>query len=204
MIPCDYCLHGAHGGPCLWNAVSMKDGKTWTCSCRGSTQKTLDQLVKVNSEIQQARDEERAAIVAFLRRSTKKFAVANQIEHGDHLNMKTYADTEIALAAKTAHEVNRAYCTGLGDHSHVAWEDAPEWQKSSALNGVRGVIAGNTPQQSHDSWLAEKSENGWVYGPVKDAEAKTHPAFLPYDKLPKEQKNKDLLFITTVKGVLGL
>ena len=26
----------------------------------------------------------------------------------------------IELAAKTAHEVNRAYCSGLGDHSHVA------------------------------------------------------------------------------------
>ena len=32
------------------------------------------------------------------------------------------------LAAKTAHEVNRAYCQGLGDYSQLHWEEAPDWQ----------------------------------------------------------------------------
>jgi hypothetical protein len=116
----------------------------------------------------------------------------------------TFSDIEIALAAKTAHEVNRAYCAGLGDHTQVRWEDAPEWQRASAINGVRGVIAGNTPEQSHESWLAEKRAAGWKYGRVKDAEAKTHPCFVSYEELPTAQQHKDTLYVTTVRGVLGI
>ena len=110
----------------------------------------------------------------------------------------------IELAAKTAHEVNRAYCQGLGDHSQPAWEDAPEWQQSSARNGIRGVIAGNGPKQIHENWLKEKTEEGWKYGPLKNPETKEHPCFVPYEQLPDAQKFKDALFINTVRGVLGM
>src|SRR5438105_262770 len=37
----------------------------------------------------------------------------------------------VEACARAAHEVNRAYCLALGDASQVAWEDAPEWQRSS-------------------------------------------------------------------------
>jgi hypothetical protein len=107
-------------------------------------------------------------------------------------------------AARAAHEVNRAYCIVLGDMSQPAWEDAPDWQRSSALNGVRGVIAGNTPEQSHESWLAEKTATGWKFGPVKDPDKKEHPCFVPYAELPAAQKAKDALFVAAVRGVLGL
>jgi len=117
---------------------------------------------------------------------------------------RTFTDVEIALAARTAHEVNRAYCAGLGDHTQVRWEDAPEWQRLSALNGVRGVIKGNTPEQSHMSWLSEKAAAGWKYGAVKDVEAKTHPCFVSYGELPAAQQYKDTLYVTTVRGVLGI
>lgn len=101
--------------------------------------------------------------------------------------------------ARAAHEVNRAYCIALGDDSQPSWESAPEWQKSSAINGVKGALAGNTPEQSHESWLAEKTATGWKYGAVKNAETKEHPCFVPYDQLPLAQQAKDLLFTTTVK-----
>ena len=76
-------------------------------------------------------------------------------------------------AARIAHEVNRAYCQRLGDDSQLPWDEAPEWQKQSAVNGITmhwkilsegGKVA---PSASHDSWLAEKVANGWRYGPVK-------------------------------------
>ena len=105
----------------------------------------------------------------------------------------------VEACARAAHEVNRAYCLALGDTSQPSWEDAPDWQKSSARNGVKGALAGNTPEQSHESWLAEKAATGWKYGPVKDPERKEHPCFVPYDQLPVAQQGKDHLFTSTVR-----
>lgn len=98
--------------------------------------------------------------------------------------------------ARVAHEINRAYCASLGDTSQPAWENAPEWQKTSALVGVDMHLAkpDATPEQSHESWLAQKLAEGWKYGPVKDVEKKEHPCYVPYADLPAEQKAKDYLF----------
>lgn len=109
---------------------------------------------------------------------------------------------KITAAAQAAHEVNRVYCLSHGDTSQPHWEDAPEWQKTSAINGVQGVLAGNTPEQSHESWLKEKLENGWVYGSVKDPEKKTHPCIVAYAALPLYQQNKDHIYVRTVKVML--
>jgi hypothetical protein len=65
----------------------------------------------------------------------------------------TYLLVQIEAAAQAAHECNRAYCITLGDFSQVCWEEAPTWQKKSAINGVQGVANGNGPEQSHESWL---------------------------------------------------
>ena len=107
--------------------------------------------------------------------------------------------------AKKCHEINRAYCSALGDASQLPWDEAPEWQRESAINGVLFHIqhpdAG--PDASHNSWLEEKRTAGWVYGPVKDADKKEHPCFIPYDQLPAGQKAKDYLFKQTVDLELG-
>ncbi len=103
--------------------------------------------------------------------------------------------------ARAAHEANRAYCLAIGDTSQPSWDDAPDWQKSSARNGVSGALAGNGPRESHESWLAEKRATGWKFGPVKDPAKKEHPCFVPYDELPAAQKSKDGIFIGVVKAV---
>lgn len=98
--------------------------------------------------------------------------------------------------AQVAHEINRAFCESIGDFSQPTWEEAPEWQKSSAINGVQFHLdnPNASPSASHDSWFKQKEEEGWKYGEVKDAEKKEHPCFLPYDQLPVEQQSKDYLF----------
>lgn len=105
--------------------------------------------------------------------------------------------------AKVCHEVNRAYCVALGDHSQQAWEDAPDWQRTSAVSGVEfhreNPSAG--PDSSHNSWLAEKVNAGWQYGPVKDAELREHPCIVPFEDLPSEQKAKDYIFSAIVKAI---
>ncbi|AYO54397.1 RyR domain-containing protein [Acinetobacter wuhouensis] len=102
--------------------------------------------------------------------------------------------------AMLCHSINAAYCQSLGDDSQVTWDDAPEWQQQSVIAGVEMHLANPnaTPEQSHESWYAQKQAEGWTYGEIKDVEKKEHPCFLPYDELPLEQKAKDYLFRVTV------
>lgn len=105
--------------------------------------------------------------------------------------------------AKAAHELNKAYCESIGDNSQPSWDDAPEWQKSSAINGVTFHLNNPdaTPSASHESWLKQKTEEGWKYGEVKNPETKEHPCFVPYEQLPNEQKAKDYIFRQTIHSL---
>ena len=107
--------------------------------------------------------------------------------------MKDFGAGDIA---QVCHEANKAYCEGIGDDSQVAWEDAPEWQRKSAIDGVIFHLehpeAG--PENSHESWLAEKKANGWTYGPIKNEKVKAHPCMVPFSQLPPEQQAKDFIF----------
>ena len=109
----------------------------------------------------------------------------------------------IEAIAKVCHEANRAYCQTIGDNSQPVWEEAPEWQRKSAIEGVKFNIANpDAPASaSHDSWLAVKEADGWKYGPVKDPEKKEHPCYLPYEQLPVEQQKKDALFKAIVAAL---
>jgi len=106
--------------------------------------------------------------------------------------------------ARVCHETNRSYCETLGDHSQLPWASAPNWQRTSAINGVRFHMDNPDakPSASHDEWLKEKKATGWKYGPTKDAEKKEHPCFVPYDELPVEQQAKDALFIAVVHALV--
>lgn len=105
--------------------------------------------------------------------------------------------------AQVCHEANRAYCATLGDMTQTEWESAPDWQRASAIKGVRFHIdnPGSPPSASHDSWLKEKEATGWKFGPVKDPEKKEHPCFVPFDQLPIEQQRKDKLFAAIVEAL---
>lgn len=106
---------------------------------------------------------------------------------------------KIEDVARICHEVNRAYCKSIGDDSQTSWEDAPEWQKTSAMNGVVYHLDNDvTPEMSHENWRKEKMETGWIYGPIKDPEKKEHPCIVPYSELLIEQRIKDYLFKAVV------
>jgi hypothetical protein len=97
--------------------------------------------------------------------------------------------------ARICHEVNKAYCQSIGDLSQPKWEDAPQWQKDSAVNGVEFHLNNETtPEQSHENWMKDKVAEGWIYGDVKCPTFKTHPCMVPYNDLPVEQRTKDYLF----------
>ena len=107
----------------------------------------------------------------------------------------------IESAAEAAHEANRIYCAAIGDTSHVPWKDAPEWQRRPTIEGVTAILSGATTEQSHERWCESKRRDGWTFGPVKDAVAKTHPCIVPYDDLPPEQRAKDGLYLAVVRGM---
>lgn len=98
--------------------------------------------------------------------------------------------------AKVCHEVNRAYCQSLGDFSQLPWDDCPQWQKDSAMLGVElhSTRPDAGPHASHDSWMKQKVNSGWVYGLVKDELERTHPCIVPFAELPVAQQAKDYIF----------
>lgn len=102
------------------------------------------------------------------------------------------------VVAKSCHEANRTYCESIGDDSQVKWAKAADWQKESAISGVKKIHSGEikSPGDSHRNWAAEKIVDGWVYGEVKDPEAKTHHCLVPFDMLPIEQQTKDWIFFS--------
>jgi len=112
-------------------------------------------------------------------------------------NPRTILITAIAIAC---HQANKAWCEVNGDDSQKDWNEAEDWQKESALKGVEfrleNPFAGHDAQ--HNSWMKEKTDDGWVYGEIKDAVAKTHPCIVPFDKLPEFQQKKDALFCAIV------
>jgi hypothetical protein len=104
--------------------------------------------------------------------------------------------------AKVCHEANKAYCETLGDKSQQSWESAPQWQRVSAINGVSFHLSGDyPPESSHISWMKEKIQAGWKYGPIKDADKKEHPCLVPFEQLPIAQQIKDILFRNIVHAL---
>jgi hypothetical protein len=109
-------------------------------------------------------------------------------------------DMTIADVASVCHEANRQWCLLNGDDSQVPWDQAPDWQKESAIAGV--IFLMKNPQvdvsAQHENWRKLKEAQGWTYGPVKDEDAKTHPCMVPFFELPQYQQLKDVLFRAVV------
>lgn len=109
---------------------------------------------------------------------------------------------DVKEIASRCWEMNRRWCELNGDFTQPAWEDAPEILRNSVLSGVREQLKhpDRTPEESHEAWMAYKRAEGWTYGPEKNLEELTHPCMQAYDKLPAEQRAKDVLFQMVVKA----
>lgn len=108
----------------------------------------------------------------------------------------------IEQIAQVCHEANRGLCESTGDFSQPLWALAPQWQRESAIEGVKFHQSGEYgPSASHEKWMADKVAQGWVYGSLKLPELKQHPCLVPFDQLPIEQQKKDSLFAAIVKAL---
>lgn len=108
--------------------------------------------------------------------------------------------------AVICHEANRIYCLRIGDNTQQEWANAEQWQRESAINGVKWRLENPESPASaqHDAWIADKLTNGWKYGLAKNAETKEHPCMVEYELLPVEQKAKDALFVNIVNALKPL
>jgi RyR domain len=103
--------------------------------------------------------------------------------------------------AHACHAANSAYCRIVGDPSLPPWEDLDDSYKESGRKGVAYALEGHTPREQHESWMRERTAQGWVYGPVLDRAAKIHPNLIPYYDLPEAQRKKDALFQAVVAAL---
>ncbi len=113
------------------------------------------------------------------------------------------ATMTIEDVARVCHEMNMALCLAAGDHSQLPWEEAADNIRQSAIDGVCFHLNNPhaAPSSSHDAWMAGKIADGYVYGPVKDNIAKTHPSLVPYEELSFVEKAKDYVFKQSVESL---
>ena len=108
-----------------------------------------------------------------------------------------------AHIAIICHEANRAFCSINGDDSQSSWYGAEEWQRQSAIKGAEFAASNPDAPASaqHDAWMKDKLDDGWKFGPLKDAAKKEHPCLVPFESLPEFQQKKDHLFKAIVKAL---
>ena len=105
--------------------------------------------------------------------------------------------------AQFSNAINRTYSQILG-REDLAGQWVTQLQRQNIIECVDAVRRGliTASGEAHERWLWKHIEDGWVYGPVKDAVLKQHPCLLPFGQLPEEEQFRDWLFLTTVKGLL--
>ena len=111
---------------------------------------------------------------------------------------------QITAIAQVAHAANAQWCSANGDDSQKPWFQTEQWQRDSAIAGVKFKVKNPDAPDSaqHDAWMKDKVDAGWVYGESKDPLAKTHPCIVPFDQLPEFQQKKDKLFQAIVAALL--
>lgn len=75
--------------------------------------------------------------------------------------------------------------------------DTTDVKVPEELNDLVESIAKNV----HEIWAKNRMNEGWVLGPCRNDELKTHPCLIPYEELPEIEKDYDR---ATAMGTLKL
>jgi hypothetical protein len=66
----------------------------------------------------------------------------------------------------------------------------PARDQVSQFAFAEGEIEKLAPME-HERWCAERTRNGWQYGPTRDDEGRLHPSLVPWDQLTEVDKDRD-------------
>jgi hypothetical protein len=78
------------------------------------------------------------------------------------------------------------------------WDDREEPFKAQfrdVIDMMCGPDRKSSPEELHDDWVKAYEAMGWIYGPTRDVDAKTHPDMVPYDELESRERDKDAVFV---------
>lgn len=79
--------------------------------------------------------------------------------------------------------------------------DLQDVKLPQSLEALMEQIAENV----HENWAKSRMDQGWILGPERSDEKKTHPCLIPYDELPEVEKDYDRQTATqTLKLILAL
>ena len=77
----------------------------------------------------------------------------------------------------------------------VERDDAFKKQFIEVVAMMCGPSRKSSPEELHSDWVRAYEAMGWRYGPVRNAELKTHPDMVPFDQLEPREQAKDVVFI---------
>lgn len=107
--------------------------------------------------------------------------------------------------AKVAYDANRRLDI-LHGNVCPEWDDCAEIDRRMFVTTVEihmDHLDWNA-EQIHEHWVRTRTEAGWVYGPERSFEHKTHPSLIPFHHLTPLEKAKDQLFTNVVAALLPL
>ena len=101
------------------------------------------------------------------------------------------------------HEAIRGFQAAHNQPVSAHWNKAPKWMKDASVAGVEFRIQNPSapPDAQHVQWMQEKLDNGWKFGKQKDENIKTHPLLIPYNELPKIERQKDVLVASIINAL---
>jgi hypothetical protein len=98
------------------------------------------------------------------------------------------------MIAGCIHDTHRRMNFYLNDpYPAQPWDAIPLESRQIVINLVKLIRKGGTPAEAHRLWVDTMKSEGWTLGKDKDPEKKTHPAMVPYAKLPKWNRKKVLV-----------
>lgn len=74
-------------------------------------------------------------------------------------------------------------------------EEAFRLQFEKVIERQMGPDRSADAESLHEDWVKAYEAMGWVYGPKRDVEAKTHPDMVPYNELGQLERDKDEVFV---------
>lgn len=117
-------------------------------------------------------------------------------------------DQIIIAAARSAYGAVSATREAFGETMRPSWESLPPMTRAQLVEAARLVLLrGASPRGLHEQWLKDRLATGWTYGDTEDRVNRFHPAMLPWDDLPAEQRAKGHAFALVARAVgnvLGL